>query len=77
MLPRRLSRRRPRWHLAVRATTRPWRRFVGRRRLNKQGSEKDTWHLDFDLTEVRASIMWSAIAFGIVPKNDPGAGRRR
>lgn len=43
--------------------------FIGRRRLNKPGSEKDTWHLDFDLTECGLDYVVGD-AFGIVPKND-------
>jgi sulfite reductase (NADPH) flavoprotein alpha-component len=45
-------------------------KFIGRRRLNKQGSEKDTWHLDFDLSESGLDYVVGD-AFGIVPKNDP------
>ena len=30
--------------------------FLSRRRLNKEGSEKDTWHLEFDLAESQARL---------------------
>lgn len=44
--------------------------FVGRRKLNKPGSEKDTYHLDFDLTESGLDYVVGD-AFGIFPANDP------
>ncbi|MFG1396010.1 sulfite reductase subunit alpha [Roseixanthobacter pseudopolyaromaticivorans] len=44
--------------------------FLGRSRLNKAGSEKETWHVDFDLTgsgiEYRVGD-----SFGLFPVNDP------
>lgn len=46
-------------------------KFIGRRKLNKQGSEKDTYHLDFDLTESGLDYVVGD-AFGIFPANDPG-----
>ena len=36
---------------AARATTRSYATFLSRRRLNKEGSEKETWHVEFDLAE--------------------------
>jgi sulfite reductase (NADPH) flavoprotein alpha-component len=44
--------------------------FVSRTRLNKPGSEKDTWHLDFDLTESGLDYVVGD-AFGLYPNNDP------
>jgi sulfite reductase (NADPH) flavoprotein alpha-component len=44
--------------------------FVGRYKLNKPGSEKDTWHLDFDLSAARLDYVVGD-AFGLFPKNDP------
>jgi sulfite reductase (NADPH) flavoprotein alpha-component len=45
-------------------------RFVSRTRLNKPGSEKETWHLEFDLdgTGIDYTVGES---FGIFPRNDP------
>jgi sulfite reductase (NADPH) flavoprotein alpha-component len=44
--------------------------FASRTRLNKPGSEKETWHIEFDLT---GSGLAYAVgdAFGIFPTNDP------
>jgi sulfite reductase (NADPH) flavoprotein alpha-component len=43
--------------------------FLGRKRLNKAGSEKETWHIDFDLTA--ASLDYAVgDSFGIFPVND-------
>jgi sulfite reductase (NADPH) flavoprotein alpha-component len=44
--------------------------FLSRTRLNKAGSEKETWHVEFDLT---GSGIDYAVgdAFGIFPSNDP------
>ena len=44
--------------------------FLSRTRLNKAGSEKETWHIEFDLT---ASGIDYAVgdAFGVFPTNDP------
>jgi sulfite reductase (NADPH) flavoprotein alpha-component len=44
--------------------------FASRTRLNKSGSEKETWHIEFDLT---GSGLAYAVgdAFGIFPSNDP------
>jgi sulfite reductase (NADPH) flavoprotein alpha-component len=44
--------------------------FVGRTRLNRNGSEKETWHLDFDLSAARLEYNVGD-AFGLFPKNDP------
>ncbi len=43
--------------------------FLSRRRLNKHGSQKETWHLEFDLTD---SDLDYAVgdAFGLFPSND-------
>jgi sulfite reductase (NADPH) flavoprotein alpha-component len=44
--------------------------FVSRARLNKQGSAKETWHIDLDLTG--SGITYTVgDALGIFPKNDP------
>jgi len=45
-------------------------RFVSRTRLNKPGSAKETWHVEFDLT---GSGLDYAVgdAFGLYPENDP------
>ena len=44
--------------------------FLSRTRLNKAGSEKETWHIEFDLA---ASGIDYAVgdAFGVFPTNDP------
>lgn len=44
--------------------------FVGRYKLNKPGSEKETWHLDFDLSAANLDYVVGD-AFGLFPKNDP------
>ncbi len=43
--------------------------FLSRRRLNKEGSEKETWHIEFDLkgTELDYAV---GDSFGIFPVND-------
>ncbi len=46
--------------------------FVSRRLLNKAGSEKETWHIDFDLSAAAASIMSSATPSASSPRNDLG-----
>src|SRR5262249_39922762 len=38
--------------------------------LNRQGSEKETWHVEFDLTESDLDYMVGD-SFGIMPANDP------
>lgn len=45
-------------------------KFIGRRRLNKQGSEKETFHLDFDLSDSGLDYVVGD-AFGVFPRNDP------
>ena len=62
----RRRRRRP----AARATIRPIATFVSRRRLNKAGSEKETWHIEFDLAESGLDYVVGD-SFGIYPANDP------
>ncbi len=44
--------------------------FVGRYRLNGQGSEKETFHLDFDLSAANLDYVVGD-AFGLFPTNEP------
>jgi sulfite reductase (NADPH) flavoprotein alpha-component len=44
--------------------------FHSRRRLNKEGSEKETWHVEFDLAECGLDYTVGD-SFGIFPTNDP------
>ena len=44
--------------------------FVSRKRLNKPSSEKETWHLEFDLTGTGIDYVVGD-SFGIFPANDP------
>jgi sulfite reductase (NADPH) flavoprotein alpha-component len=44
---------------------------VSRTLLNKNGSEKATWHVEFDLTESGLDYVVGD-SFGIIPANDPG-----
>ena len=44
--------------------------FVNRTRLNKPGSEKETWHIDFDLKDSRLEYVVGD-SFGLFPANDP------
>jgi sulfite reductase (NADPH) flavoprotein alpha-component len=44
--------------------------FLSRRRLNKQGSEKETWHVDIDLAGSELDYVVGD-SFGIFPFNDP------
>ncbi len=44
--------------------------FVSRRLLNKTGSEKETWHVEFDLAESKLDYSVGD-AFGLFPTNDP------
>jgi len=44
--------------------------FLTRRRLNKEGSEKETWHVEFDLTESGLDYVVGD-SLGIFPTNDP------
>jgi sulfite reductase (NADPH) flavoprotein alpha-component len=45
-------------------------RFLSRTRLNKPGSEKETWHIEFDLAGTGIDYAVGD-AFGIFPTNDP------
>jgi sulfite reductase (NADPH) flavoprotein alpha-component len=45
--------------------------FLSRRRLNKEGSEKDTWHIEFDLGAGELSYKVGD-SFGVFPENDLG-----
>ena len=44
--------------------------FLSRRKLNREGSEKETWHVEFDLSECGLDYVVGD-AFGIVAQNDP------
>jgi sulfite reductase (NADPH) flavoprotein alpha-component len=44
--------------------------FLSRQRLNKPGSQKETWHLEFDLAESGIDYVVGD-SFGIFPANDP------
>ncbi|MDB5602485.1 MAG: NAD(P)H-dependent nitrite reductase flavoprotein subunit [Xanthobacteraceae bacterium] len=44
--------------------------FLSRARLNKPGSEKETWHVEFDLTECDLDYVVGD-SFGVFPTNDP------
>src|SRR6201996_1107402 len=46
-------------------------KFVARRLLNKTGSEKETWHVDFDLDESGLDYVVGD-SFGVFAKNDIG-----
>jgi sulfite reductase (NADPH) flavoprotein alpha-component len=45
--------------------------FLARRRLNKEGSQKETWHIEFDLADSGLDYQVGD-SFGIFPTNDPG-----
>ncbi len=45
--------------------------FVSRHKLNKPGSEKETWHIEIDLSESGLDYAVGD-AFGLFPVNDPG-----
>jgi sulfite reductase (NADPH) flavoprotein alpha-component len=45
-------------------------RFRSRTRLNKKGSEKETWHIEFDLTGSGIEYVVGD-SFGLYPTNDP------
>ena len=45
--------------------------FLSRRLLNKPGSEKETWHLEFDLSECGLDYVVGD-SFGVFPRNDIG-----
>ena len=61
---------------AARATIRSTATFLSRTRLNKPGSEKETWHIEFDLADTGLDYTVGD-SFGVFPANDPGAGRCR
>ena len=44
--------------------------FLSRTRLNKPGSEKETWHVEIDLAESRLDYVVGD-SFGVFPTNDP------
>jgi len=44
--------------------------FLSRRRLNKEGSAKETWHVEFDLADSGLTYEVGD-SFGIFPTNDP------
>ncbi len=44
--------------------------FLSRRRLNRPGSQKETWHIEFDLAECGLDYVVGD-SFGIYPANDP------
>ncbi len=44
--------------------------FLSRKRLNKEGSEKDTWHLEFDLAASQLDYVVGD-SFGVFPLNEP------
>ena len=44
--------------------------FLSRRRLNKQGSNKETWHIEFDLADCGLDYEVGD-SFGVFPSNDP------
>ncbi|MBN9459219.1 MAG: sulfite reductase subunit alpha [Bosea sp.] len=44
--------------------------FLSRRKLNGPGSEKETWHVEFDLSECGLDYIVGD-AFGVVAQNDP------
>lgn len=44
--------------------------FLSRRKLNGEGSQKETWHVEFDLSECGLDYIVGD-AFGVVAQNDP------
>jgi sulfite reductase (NADPH) flavoprotein alpha-component len=44
--------------------------FISRARLNKPGSAKETWHIEFDLSESKIEYAVGD-SFGLFPNNDP------
>jgi sulfite reductase (NADPH) flavoprotein alpha-component len=44
--------------------------FLSRQRLNKEGSEKETWHIDIDLSSTDLDYVVGD-SFGVFPSNDP------
>ena len=55
----------------ARATIRSMRRFVSRTRLNKTGSAKETWHIEFDLDRQRPRLRGRRLPSACIPRNDP------
>jgi sulfite reductase (NADPH) flavoprotein alpha-component len=45
--------------------------FLSRTRLNRPGSEKETWHVEIDLSESNLDYVVGD-SFGVFPANDPG-----
>ncbi|PPD44800.1 MAG: sulfite reductase subunit alpha [Methylocystis sp.] len=45
--------------------------FLSRRRLNREGSQKETWHVEFDLSECGLSYK-AGDSFGVFAQNEPG-----
>ena len=45
--------------------------LVERRRLSKNGSEKETWHIEFDLAAAAGLAYTAGDSFGVFPENDP------
>jgi sulfite reductase (NADPH) flavoprotein alpha-component len=46
--------------------------LLSRTRLNKPGSEKETWHLEFDISNAAAGLDYAVgDSFGVFPSNDP------
>jgi sulfite reductase (NADPH) flavoprotein alpha-component len=45
--------------------------FLSRTRLNRPGSQKETWHVEIDLTESGVDYVVGD-SFGVFPANDPG-----
>jgi sulfite reductase (NADPH) flavoprotein alpha-component len=45
-------------------------KFLSRRRLNREGSAKTTWHVEFDLAESGLDYV-AGDSFGVFPKNHP------
>ncbi len=65
--------RRPR--PALRATIRSTATFLSRARLNKPGSEKETWHVEFDLAGMRPRLRGRRFLRPVSAQRS-GAGRR-
>ena len=55
---------------AARATIPSYAAFLSRRRLNKPGSEKETWHVEIDLSGTGLDYVVGD-SFGVFPANDP------
>ena len=49
-------------------------RFLSRTRLNRAGSEKETWHIEFDLADC-GLVYEVGDSFGVFPTNDPALVR--